>query len=451
MEGDEWYHRVAPTDAALARVELRGNRAHERHDAADTPSSTIAPDVSTAGPPQCANRARRAAQRRKPQAWEIHTRVAVVHDWLDTWRGGEMVLAEILRIYPDADLFALVDFLPQADRGALNGKRATTSFLQRVPFARAGFRMLLPLFPRAIESLDVSAYDLVISSSHAVAKGARTRPGQVHICYCYTPMRYAWDLHDQYLTQTGLDRGLRGFVAKRMLARLRAWDRAASERVDHFVAISQYIAERIRRSYGRDSSVIYPPVAVEPVEPTPPRAAHYVTVSQLVPYKRVDLIVEAFRLMPERELVVIGEGPEHARISAIAPRNVRMLGRLPDAERNRWLAGARAFVFAAEEDFGIAPLEAQALGTPVIAYAGGAASETIRGLDASMPSGVLYGEQSAAAIANAVAEFEHNESRIAANACRQNAQRFEPSRFRREFRDFVDARLSGSHAAATHR
>jgi glycosyltransferase involved in cell wall biosynthesis len=393
------------------------------HDAADIPSSTIAPAV----------------------------KVAVVHDWLDTWRGGEMVLAEILRIYPDADLFALVDFLSQADRGPLNGKRATTSFLQRVPFARAGFRMLLPLFPSAVESLDVSAYDLVISSSHAVAKGVRTRPGQVHICYCYTPMRYAWDLRDQYLAQTGLDRGLRGFIAKRMLARLRAWDRAASGRVDHFVAISNYIAERIRRSYGRDSSVIYPPVAVEPVEPTPPRAAHYVTVSQLVPYKRIDLIVDAFRLLPERELVVIGEGPERVRIAAIAPRNVRMLGRVGDAERNRWLAGARAFVFAAEEDFGIAPLEAQALGTPVIAYAGGAASETVRGLDASAPTGVLYDEQSAEAIAKAVAEFEHNESRIAANACRENARRFDAGRFRREFRDFVEARLSGPRAAATHR
>jgi glycosyltransferase involved in cell wall biosynthesis len=362
-----------------------------------------------------------------------------------------MVLAEILRIYPDADLFALVDYLSQADRAALGGKRATTSFLQRVPFARAGFRMLLPLFPRAIESFNLSAYDLVISSSHAVAKGARTRPGQVHICYCYTPMRYAWDLRDQYLAQTGLDRGLRGFIAKRMLARLRAWDRAASERVDHFVAISHYIAERIARSYGRDSTVIYPPVAVKPVEPFPPRGAHYVTVSQLVPYKRIDLIVDAFRLLPERELVVIGDGPERARIAAIAPRNVRMLGRLPDAERDRWVAGARAFVFAAEEDFGIAPIEAQALGTPVIAYAGGGASETIRGLDASAPSGVLYGEQSAAAIAKAATEFEQIESRITGSACRENARRFDVGRFRREFRDFVDARAPKSRVAATQR
>jgi glycosyltransferase involved in cell wall biosynthesis len=394
---------------------------------------------------------RGAAQRPKPQAWGDHPSIAVVHDWLDTWRGGETVLAEILRIYPDADLFALVDFLSEADRTALNGKRATTSFLQRVPFAHAGFRMLLPLFPRAVESLDVSAYDLVISSSHAVAKGARTRPGQVHICYCYTPMRYAWDLRDQYLAQTGLDRGLRGFVAKRMLSRLRAWDRAASARVDHFVAISRYIADRIRRSYGRDSRVIYPPVTVQPVEPSTERLSHYVTVSQLVPYKRIDLIVEAFRLLPDRELIVIGEGPERARISAIAPRNVSMLGRLPDAERNRWLASARAFIFAAEEDFGIAPLEAQALGTPVIAYAGGAASETIRGLDAAAPSGVLFGEQSSAAIANAVVEFERNASRISASACRENAQRFDAERFRREFRDFVDAQLTGRREAAAVR
>jgi len=362
------------------------------------------------------------------------------------------VLAEILRLYPDADLFALVDFLPHAERGALHGKRARTSFLQHIPFARSGFRMLLPLFPRAVESLDVSAYDLVISSSHAVAKGARTRAPQVHICYCYTPMRYAWDLRDQYLAQTGLDRGLRGFVATRILSRLRTWDRAASARVDHFVAISNYIAERIRRSYARDSTVIYPPVTVdESVEPTTPRGSCYVTVSQLVPYKRIDLIVEAFGRLPERELVVIGEGPERGRIAAIAPRNVRLMGRLGDAERNRWLAGARAFIFAAEEDFGIAPLEAQAVGTPVIAYAGGAVSETIRGLDAIAPSGVLYGEQSAAAIAGAVAEFERNESRIAASACRDNARRFDAARFRREFRHFVDARMSGRRNEAAHR
>ena len=373
-------------------------------------------------------------------------KIAVVHDWLDTWRGGEKVLAEILRVYPEADLFALVDFLPERDRARIQGRRARTSFLQRVPFAHAAFRALLPLFPRAIESLDVSGYDLVISSSHAVAKGVRTRPGQLHVCYCYTPMRYAWDLRDQYLRQTGLDRGLRGLVAKRVLARLRDWDRVASARVDHFVAISQHIAARIRRCYAREATVIYPPVAVDPPSPPEPRGAYYVTVSQLVPYKRVDLIVDAFRELPGRELIVIGEGPERAKIAAIAPRNVRMLGRVSDAERDRLLAGARAFVFAAVEDFGIAPLEAQALGTPVVAFAGGGAAETIPGLDAPAPAGVLFDEQSAAGIAAAVRRFEDNASRISAQACLDNARRFDAGRFRRELRAFVDARLVGERA-----
>ena len=374
-------------------------------------------------------------------------RVAVVHDWLDTWRGGEHVLAEILRIYPHADLYALVDFFSDADRARLGGKHARTSFLQHAPLARTHFRLLLPLFPRAVESLDVSAYDVVLSSSHAVAKGVRTRAGQVHVCYCYTPMRYAWDLRDQYLAQTGLDRGLRGVAVRALLRRLRDWDRAASARVDRFVAISHHIGERIRRCYGRDSTVIYPPVDQAPnVGGT--RGNGYVTVSQLVPYKRVDLLVDAFRMLPERELRVIGEGPERARIEASAPRNVRFLGRVGSAERDRVVAGARAFVFAAQEDFGIAPLEAQALGVPVIAYAGGAAAETIRGLDADGPTGVLFDTQSARAIAEAVRRFERNEHRIASAACRDNARRFAPERFRRELSEFVAACVAAPREAA---
>jgi len=364
-------------------------------------------------------------------------KVAVVHDWLDTWRGGESVLAQILRLYPDADLFALVDFLSPADRAALDGRRARTSYLQHVPFAKAGFRLLLPLFPRAIESLDVAAYDLVISSSHAVAKGVRTHRRQVHICYCYTPMRYAWDLREQYLSQTGLDRGLRSLAANAVLARLRRWDRASSERVDHFIAISTHIAARIRRCYGRDATIIYPPVTVEHRDNEPKRESLYLTVSQLVPYKRVDLMIEAFRRMPDRDLVVVGDGPLRRKLQARAPANVRFLGRVTDAERDGWLARARAFVFAAEEDFGIAPLEAQAFGTPVIAYAGGAASETIPGLDSSAPAGLLFREQSAPAIVDAVRDFERDATRFTADACRANARRFGVGRFRRELAHFV--------------
>jgi glycosyltransferase involved in cell wall biosynthesis len=369
-------------------------------------------------------------------------KVALVHDWLDTWRGGENVLAQLLRVYPHAELFALVDFLSDADRRGLNGRRARTTFLQRVPFASTRFRLLLPLFPRAIESLDVSAYDLVISSSHAVAKGVRTHRGQLHVCYCYTPMRYAWDLREQYLARAALDRGIRGLAARNVLSRLASWDRAASRRVDHFVAISRYIAARIESCYGRTSTVIYPPVESSVTAVPRKRTSWYVTVSQLVPYKRVDLIVDAFRAMPDRHLAVIGEGPERARIAAAVPANVRLLGHIPDDERDRWLATARAFIFAAEEDFGIAPVEAQAAGTPVIAYGAGGALETIRGLDQPVPTGVFFAEQSAAAIRDAVRRFEQSESRILPDACRENAQRFGAGLFRRAFADFVSARMA---------
>jgi glycosyltransferase involved in cell wall biosynthesis len=377
-------------------------------------------------------------------------KVAVVHDWLDTWRGGERVLAEILRVFPDADLFALVDFLSDADRVALGGRRARTSFLQRIPGGSASFRWMLPLFPAAIESLDVSAYDLVVSSSHAVAKGVRTHARQMHVCYCYTPMRYAWDLRDAYLEQTGF-RGLRGSVARRVLDRIAAWDKASSTRVDHFVAISRHIAERIRRCYGRESTVIHPPVAVTPIDPPPPRNGTYVTVSQLVPYKRVDLIVDAFRAMPERQLIVVGEGPERAKVAATAPPNVSFVGRVPDGARDRHVAAARAFIFAACEDFGIAPLEAHALGTPVVAYAGGAATETIPGLAAPEPTGVLFAEQSAPAIVDAIRRFEREEPRIRSEACRRNARRFDAARFRREFESFVVAQVASRADAVAAR
>ena len=274
-----------------------------------------------------------------------------------------------------------------------------------------------------------------------MAKGVRTHRKQLHVCYCYTPMRYAWDLREQYLEQTGLDRGLRGIVVKRALARLRAWDLRTSSRVDHFIAISRYIADRIRRCYDRDSTVIYPPVAVLPIAFPPVRRDHYVTVSQLVPYKRVDLIVEAFARMPERQLVVIGDGPEQARIASAASPNVTLTGWLPEYERDRWLATAKAFVFAAEEDFGIAPLEAQALGTPVIAYAKGASNETVVAPSDDVPTALLFPEQSAAAIVEAIREFERDPSRFTAEACRKNAQRFEPARFRDELRRFIDERM----------
>ena len=367
-------------------------------------------------------------------------RVALVHDWLDTWRGGENVLAEMLRIYPQADLFALVDFLPDAVRQRLQGRRAVTSFLQRLPGARRHFRACLPLFPRAVESLDISGYDIVLSSSHAVAKGVRTRPDQLHICYCHTPMRYAWDLREQYLEASGLAAGPRGAIARRMLDRLREWDRGASDRVSAFVANSEFIRARIKRCYGRDSTVIAPPVDTDFFTPGGVRGDDYVTASRWVPYKRVDLIVSAFRELPERRLVVVGDGPDAARVHAAAGPNIEFVGEVARERLRELLRGARAFLFAAEEDFGILPLEAQAVGTPVIAFGRGGVLETVRGLDDRVPTGVFFVEQTPAAIANAVRRFEADAPRIRPEACRTNAERFSAARFRREFAAFVAAR-----------
>jgi len=378
--------------------------------------------------------------------------VAIVHDWLDTWRGGENVLAEIVRLYPDASLFALVDFLPDAMRANLLGKRATTSFLQWLPGARRYFRALLPLFPRAIESLDVSAYGLVISSSHAVAKGARTTIGQVHICYCHTPMRYAWDLREQYLHPLGLTSGLRGALANRVLDRLRDWDRRASARVTHFVANSEFVRDRIGRCYGREAAVIHPPVDVgffTPVEDAPEPAArdYYVTASRWVPYKRVDLVVAAFRELPDRRLVVAGAGPAAHHVRAAAGPNVEFVGEVPRERLRELLRGARAFVFAAEEDFGILPVEAQACGTPVIAYGRGGSLETVRADGTDAATGMFFSAQTAGAIVDAVRRSDTALSAIRAAACRANATRFSAERFRSEFAAFVDRALATSTVA----
>jgi glycosyltransferase involved in cell wall biosynthesis len=379
-------------------------------------------------------------------------RIAIVHDWLDTWGGGENVLAVLLDIYPTADLYAIVDFLADEDRARLGGRETHTSFIQRLPFARNHFRKYLPLMPRAVERFDMSGYDLIISSSHAVAKGVITGADQLHVCLCYSPARYAWEHEKRYLEGSGLDRWPLSGLARRAMRRFREWDFRAARHVDRFVAISTYIARRIERCYGRVADVIYPPVdtsllALADAE----RSAFYLTVSRLVPYKRVDLIVAAFAHMPARELVVAGDGPDMRALAAAAPANVRFVGRVSDAERDRLMSSTRAFVFAAEEDFGIAPLEAQACGTPVIAFSGGGSAETLRGLDNSQPTAVLFAEQSSAALRDAVTLFERSGDRITPAACRANAQRFDTAVFRRRFGDYVSDAFAEFRAARDRR
>lgn len=364
-------------------------------------------------------------------------KIAIIHDWLVTYAGAERVLEQILKLYPQADLFSLVDFLAAGQRGFIQDKRVTTSFIQKLPFSRSNYRYYLPLMPLAVEQFDLSGYDLVISSSHAVAKGVLTGPDQLHICLCYSPIRYAWDLQHQYLRESGLANGVQGWLTRIMLHYVRLWDSRTTNGVDQFIAISHFIARRIRKVYGRESTVICPPVDVERFSLHEVKDDYYVTASRLVPYKRIDLIVEAFTRMPDKRLVVIGDGPEMAKIKELAGPNIQLLGQQPFELLLHHLQRAKAFVFAAEEDFGIAPLEAQACGTPVIAYGKGGAVETIRGLDAAQPSGVFFYRQDIPALIAAVELFEQHQDAIQAEHCRENALRFSPENFRSQLSALV--------------
>ncbi len=364
-------------------------------------------------------------------------RVAIVHDWFVTYAGSERVVEQLLALFPQADVFSLIDFLPSADRHMLAGKTVHTSFLQRMPLARSKYAAYLPLMPLAIEQLDLSPYDLIVSSSHCVAKGVLTGPDQLHISYVHTPMRYAWDLQHEYLAGAGLDRGLKSLYARWMLHKLRTWDVRTSHGVDSFVANSNFIARRIWKTYRRHANVIYPPVDTEAFTLSENREDYYLTASRLVPYKRMDVIVDAFGQLPDKRLIVIGDGPELKKLQARATPNVSLLGFQSFAVLCDYMQRARAFLFAAREDFGIAPVEAQAAGTPVIAFGQGGAPETVRGLDQDAPTGVLFDQQTPEAVVRAVQEFERESHRIRPAACRANAQQFGIQRFREEMLDHV--------------
>jgi glycosyltransferase involved in cell wall biosynthesis len=365
-------------------------------------------------------------------------RVAIVHDWFVVYAGAERVIEQMLRIFPQADLFAVIEFLPPELKGFILNKPVHTTFIQRLPKARTKYRVYLPLMPIAVEQLDLSDYDLVLSSSYAVAKGVLTAPYQLHVSYVHSPIRYAWDLQHQYLREARLNSGLKSCLARLMLHRMRIWDLRTANGVDCFVANSHFIRRRIQKIYRRDAHVIYPPVDVSTSTIAPAKENFYLTVSRMVPYKRIDLIVEAFGRMPKRRLLVIGEGPSYDQAKAKAKANVELLGFLPDAEVKALMQRARAFVFAAEEDFGITVLEAQAQGTPVIAYGRGGVTETVRGLASPRPTGVFFSEQSLDAIIAAVEEFETNAGQISSEACRENALPYSPERFRLQYGDFVE-------------
>jgi glycosyltransferase involved in cell wall biosynthesis len=367
---------------------------------------------------------------------EKRVKVAFVHEWLTTYAGSEKVLEIMLSEFPDADVYCLIDYLPKEHRAFLLGRSVRTTYMQRIPFVRYVYKYLLSAMPFAIEQFDLSAYDVVISNCHAVSKGVITGPNQLHICYCYSPMRYAWDLQAQYLDESGLRRGVRSLIARWQLHRIRAWDHRTAQNVDHFIACSKYIGRRIRKAYHRESTVIYPNVAVDEFTIGDTRDDFYLTSSRMVPYKKMHLIVEAFSKMPDRRLVVIGTGPQFQRCKALAGPNVKLLGYQPYSVLLQHMQKARAFIFAAEEDFGITPVEAQACGTPVLAFGRGGAAETV----VDYVTGLLFHEQSAAAIRDVVHKFEVIENSFDHEVIRAHALKFSTERFRDEFKSYVRAR-----------
>lgn len=371
-------------------------------------------------------------------------KIAVVCDWLVTYAGAEKVLEQILNIYPEADLFALVDFLDEDKRGFIKHKKVTTSFIQYLPKAKTKYRSYLPFMPLAIEQLDLSKYDLIISSSHCVAKGIMTGPNQVHISYVHSPIRYAWDLQHQYLKEAGLTKGIKGWLAKIILHYMRIWDTRTSNGVDYFIANSKFIAKRIWKCYRREADVIYPPVDVEAFEYCDQKEDFYLTASRMVPYKKMDLIVEAFTQMPDKKLIVIGTGPDFNKIQKIAEGhdNIELMGYQPFNVLKEHMQKAKAFVFAAEEDFGITPVEAQACGTPVIAYGKGGALETVRGLE-NNPTGVFFYKQDKESLIKAINYFENNLEKIQTEDCRKNALNFGIDKFKKDLEEYISNRFYG--------
>ena len=358
-----------------------------------------------------------------------------MHEWFVNYAGSERCVESFNNIYPDADIYSLVDFLNDDERQIiLKGKRAKTSFIQKLPFARKKHRNYLPLFPLAIEQFDLSAYDLIISSSHAVAKGVKTNSRQLHICYCHTPIRYVWDLRDRYLIESGLDSGIKGWFVRKSLDRIKRWDIKTSDRPDYYIANSNHVANRIKKYYERESAVIYPPVDADMFEIGNDKDEYYLTASRMVPYKRIDMVVSAFNDMPDKKLFVIGHGPELKKIKAMAKRNIEILGFQQTDKLKEYMQKAKAFVFAAEEDFGIIVVEAMACGIPVIAWNYGGTAESV--IDGE--TGIHFEEQTKDSIISAVKKFESSTGIFKPDAIRKHSQKFSRKRFEENISNFIN-------------
>jgi len=377
------------------------------------------------------------------------SKVAVVHDWFPAFRGGERVVAEICKAVPSSEVFTLFDFLADSYKERyFPGIPFHPSRLNNLPMVRSYYRSLFFLCPIAVEQIDVTNYDVVISSSAAFARGVLTRPDQPHLCYVHSPIRYAWDEQFSYLEQGRLGFGPTGLLYRYFLHHLRTWDTRTAHGPDMMLANSNYVRARIRRIYGKDAKVVFPPVAIESLPLVEKKDDYYVAASFMAPYKRADLVIKAFTEMPTRRLLVVGDGQQARQLRAIAGPNITFTGYLPRDKYEQTIAQARAMVFAGCEDFGIALAEAQACGTPLIAFNRGGACDIVRNLgESDRATGVLFKHQTVQSVKDAVEHFELHTGMIRPEACHQNASRFSADRFRREFLQALNQTMHMNQAA----
>jgi glycosyltransferase involved in cell wall biosynthesis len=364
-------------------------------------------------------------------------KLALVHDWLTGMRGGEKCLEILCELYPNADLYTLI-YVKNQLSPVIERMNIKTSFIQRIPMASKYYRYYLPLFPTAIEQFDLKGYDLVVSTSHCVAKGILPVPDSLHISYCFTPMRYVWDMHFEYFKKSHF--GFKKIFVPFLSNYLRMWDVTSSHRVDFFVAISRHVQKRIKKFYGRESIVIYPPVDCDFFQPLPnsdQQGNYFLMVTAFAPYKSIDLVIQAFNRLG-KPLLIIGDGQERRKLEKLAKKNIEFLGWQSNEEVKNYYGGCKAFIFPGEEDFGIAPVEAQACGKPVIAYGRGGVLESVIPFPKENPTGVFFDHPAPESLIQAIDLFERNIDQFDSRQIRRNALQFHKNNFRDKIRSFID-------------
>ena len=369
----------------------------------------------------------------------MYMKVAIIHEWLVTVGGSDKVCKAILDIFPNADIYTLVAKKEICEELGIPWEKVHTSFIQNMPFSKSHHRTYLPLFPLAIEQFDLRGYDVIISSSHCVAKGILKKENQLHICYCHSPIRYAWDMYNEYLEGSGLQKGIKGWLVRYLLHRVRKWDLLSSFRVNYFISNSDYVGKRIKETYRRRSTTIHPNIDISHFELCEKKHDYYLASSRLVSYKKIDIVIEAFNQMPDKKLIVIGGGPDLQAYRKLAKSNINVMGYQPFDVLKEKMQHAKAFVFAADEDFGMIPIEAESCGTPVIAYGHGGSLETV----CEGKTGLFFKEQTVESIIDAVTRFESmGEQPFLPSDCRKWAEGFSEERFKKEIKEFVEQKYS---------